>query len=112
MSCEPSDRFDEIADAIQQEYKLAQQRTRVPPAEIVWMRAALRAREEAARKALYPIVIAQAVGIAACAGLLISLVSRLSLAETPEIPVALIELVVGSWIVLAPVALYLAFSRE
>ena len=102
----------EIAEAIRQEYARAQREARVPPADIVWMRAALRAREEAARKALRPIVIGQAVGIAACAGLLISLVSRFSLSELPAIPLALIGAVVGSWLVLAPLALYLAFSRE
>jgi hypothetical protein len=102
----------EIAGLIKHEYALAQQQARVPPAELVWMRAQIRAREEAARKAARPIFVAQSVGIAAFAGLLVSVVSRFSLAQLPQLPLALVEIVVGSWLVLAPLALYLALSRE
>ena len=115
MSREPTEdeRIEaEIAAAIQKEYALAQQQARVPPVEIVWMRAELRAREEAARKALRPIVIGQAMGVAACAGLLIALGSRFSLSELPPIPVSLIAVVAGGWLVLAPLALYLALSAD
>lgn len=114
MSREPSDdkRFDEIADAIHEEYERAQRQARVPPAEVIWMRAEMRARQEAARKAIRPILIGQAVGVAACAGLLIALLSRFSLTGLPQLPLMLVELVVGSWLVLAPLALYLALSRD
>lgn len=103
-----------LIEAIRREHELAgrQARVRVPPAELVWMRAQMRAREEAARKAARPILIAQALGIAVSVGLLISLVSQFSLAQLPQIPLPLIEVVVGSWLVLAPLALYLAFSRD
>jgi hypothetical protein len=102
----------QIVDAIRDEYEAATRQARVPPPELVWMRAQLRAREEAARKAARPIVVAQAVGIAAFAGLLVSVASRFSLAELPVVPLGLVELVIGGWLVLAPVAVYLAFSRE
>ena len=104
----------EIAEAIHREYELVRRQARVPPAELIWMRAQMRAREEAARKSALPILLAQAVGVAAFAGLFISLVSRLSLPQLqlPQIPPMLVEVVVGSWLVLAPLALYLAFSRE
>ena len=52
------------------------------------------------------------VGIAAFLGLLVSVVSRLTLAELPQIPLMLVEVVIASWLLLAPVALYLTFSRE
>src|SRR5947209_20238319 len=93
----------EIAEAIRKDYDLAQKQARVPPAEVVWMRAELHAREEAARKAIRPILIGQAVGAAAFFGLLISLGSRLSLAQLPPISPALVEVVLGSWLVLPPV---------
>jgi hypothetical protein len=51
-------------------------------------------------------------GRAAFAGLLVSIASRLPLAQLPDIPLPLVELVLGGWLVLAPVAVYLAFSRE
>jgi hypothetical protein len=106
---------DKIAKLIQNEYALAQQEARVPPAELVWMRAQFRARQEANRKAALPIVVAQSVGIAAFGGLLVATVSRFSIADLPQmpqLPMLLVEVVVGSWLALAPLALYLALSRE
>jgi hypothetical protein len=103
---------DKIAQLIRDEYEAATRQARVPPPELVWMRAQLRAREEAARKAARPIVLAQSIGIAAFLGLLVSLAGHFSLAQLPEIPVPVVELILGGWLVLAPVAVYLAFSRE
>jgi len=102
----------DIAELIKNDYEAARRQARVPPAELVWMRAQMRAREEAARKAARPILIAQSVGIAAFLGLLVSVVSRLTLAQLPQIPLMLVEVVIASWLLLAPVALYLTFSRE
>ena len=102
----------EIAQLIHEEFAQAERQARVPPAELVWLRAEMRAREEATRRAVRPIVVGQAVGIAALTGLLVALVSRFSLSQLPQIPVGLIEVVVGSWLLLAPLALYLAFSRD
>jgi hypothetical protein len=113
MTNQEDDRFEaEIAEAIQQDYAMAQREARVPRVEIVWLHAQMRAREEAVRKTMRPVIIGQAVGVAAFAGLLISLLSRLSLNQLPPLPLTLIELVVGSWLVLAPVALYLTFARD
>jgi hypothetical protein len=103
---------DPIADLIRSDYELAQQQAWVPPAEVVWLRAELRAREEAARKATRPILVAQSVAIAAFAGLLVSVVSRFSLSELPQIPLPLVEIVIGSWLLLAPIALYFVLSRD
>jgi len=103
---------EELAQLIQEEYAQATLEARVPPAQIVWLRAEMRAREDAARRAVWPIVVGQAVGIAALVGLLVALVSRFPLSQLPRIPLAVIEVVLGSWLVLAPIALYLAFSRD
>jgi hypothetical protein len=103
---------DDIAALIQEEYAVAEQQARVPPAELVWRRAQIRARQEAARKAALPILIAQSVGVAAFAGLLVSTLSRFSFSDMPQVPLTLVEVVVGSWLALAPLVLYLALSRE
>ena len=102
----------DIAQLIQEEYAQAMLDARVPPAQIVWLRAEMRAREEAARRVVWPIVVGQAVGIAALAGLLVALVSRFTISQLPQIPLALVEAVLGSWLVLGPIALYLAFSPD
>ena len=114
MNTEPDGELFEagICEAIRKEYALAQQQARVPPPEVIWLYAEMRAREEAARTAVRPILIAQGVGVAAFAGLLVSVVGQLSLSQLPEIPLALVEVVVGGWLVLGPVALYLAFGRD
>jgi hypothetical protein len=107
------DKFEaEIAALLQEEYAVATREARVPPAQIVWLRAEMRAREEAARRVTRPIVVAQAVGIAALAGVLVVLLRDVSLSGLPSLPLALIEVVLGSWLVLAPIALYFALSRE
>jgi hypothetical protein len=103
---------EQIAALIREEFDLAKQEARVPPAELVWLRAEMRARDEAARRAVRPIVIGQAIGIAALAGLLVALLSRITLSQLPQVPMALVEAVIGSWLVLAPVALYLALARD
>jgi hypothetical protein len=103
---------DEIARLIQDEYAQAALEAHVPPAQIIWLRAEIRAREEAARRVMRPIVVGQAVGIAALAGLLVALLSRFTLSQLPQVPLAVIEVVLGSWLLLAPIALYFAFSRD
>ena len=57
-----------------------QSQARVPTPEIVWWRAQMRAREEAARdrRAAYP-VFTQALAVAALVGLLVSVLGRLTL---------------------------------
>ena len=110
-----------IAALIRQDFEQAQRCARVPNSEVVWLRAQMRAREAAERTAARPIVLTQALAIAALLGLLISLAGELSLRAVswptlaelgPEIPVLPLGIALASWLVLAPVALYLAFSRD
>ena len=68
-----------LADQIRREFDAHQQQARVPTPEIVWWRAQMRAREEAARTAARPIVFTQALAVAALIGLLVSVVGRLTL---------------------------------
>ena len=115
----------------------------LPPASLVWWRAQLRAREEAARAAVRPIRVAQLVAAICVAVLVVGAIAALA---TPAIPVFFraasavvigaaaalpsvateaasdfalatlanrgIQLALAAWLVLAPVAAYLAFSRD
>jgi hypothetical protein len=110
-----------LAEEIRLEFEQTKSEARIPTAEIVWWRAQMRAREDAARKAARPILFTQALAIAALVGLLISLAGRLTLpmlvfAETPTFSMALphlrLAIAAACCLVLAPVALYFALSRE
>ena len=109
-----------LAEQIRREFEHTQSQARVPTPEIVWWRAQMRAREEAARTAARPIVFTQALAVAALIGLLVSVVGRLTLPAMtwadlslenglPLVPIAIAGV---CWLVVAPAALYFAFSRD
>jgi hypothetical protein len=109
-----------LAEEIRREFEHTQEHARVPTPEIVWWRAQMRAREEAARTAARPIVFTQALAVAALIGLLVSVVGRLTLpamswsklslqTDLPLVPIAIAAV---CWLVVAPAALYFAFSRD
>lgn len=108
----------------------------VPPASVVWWKAQIRAREEAARMAARPIVLVQAAATicAAIAAILLapaasvwvrSLVTSLGASAWWSLPgdisfawvlstaayTTLPLVAVGLWIVLAPVVVYLALDE-
>jgi hypothetical protein len=111
---------------MREEFEQTQQQARVPTPEIVWWRTQMRAREEAARRAARPILLSQALALAALIGLLVSVVGRLTLPAfallrfgeagsaftIPWTTLTPIAIAAACWIVLAPLALYLAFSRD
>ena len=110
-----------LADQIRLEFARTQQHAHVPTPEIVWWRAQMRAREEAARTVARPILFTQALAVAALIGLLVSVVGRLTLpviswAGFPEVVAALpilpIAIAAACWLIIAPAALYFAFSRD
>ena len=110
-----------LAEQIRREFASTVQQAHVPTPEIVWWRAQMRAREEAARTAGRPIFFTQAVAVAALIGLLVSVVGRLTLpvmswAGFSELPAALpilpIALAAACLMIVAPAALYFAFSRD
>ena len=68
-----------LAQQIRQEFEHTTRAARVPTPEIVWWRAQMRARQDAARTAARPIVFTQALAIAALIGLLVSVAGRLTL---------------------------------
>ena len=110
-----------LAEQIRCEFASAQQHAHVPTPEIVWWRSQMRAREEAARTAARPILFTQALAVAALIGLLVSFVGRLTMPVIswtgfPELVTALpilpIAIAAGCWLIIAPAALYFAFSRD
>ena len=109
-----------VAMLVHDDFSQAQRQSHPPTADVVWLRAQIRAREEAARTAARPIVLAQALTIAALLGLLVALAGRISLgvltwpalADIPVQVLVTLGVVFVSWLVFAPVVLYLAFSRD
>ncbi len=101
----------------------------LPSADLVWWRAQIRARTEAARAASRPIAVVQALGVACLVGVVVGLAGHAewglplwarwfadaaavlsTAAGTDAVGLALRGglLTVGVWLVLAPVAVYLA----
>jgi hypothetical protein len=123
----------EVAAALSGADERASAEARVPPAAIVWWKAQIRARHDAARTAARPIAVVHglaAASVLALAGALsIALWAMLpalwsmlpSLPPAPNLtPLAvaawkhapLVILVLATWLVLAPVAAWLALARE
>jgi membrane protease YdiL (CAAX protease family) len=110
-----------VALALQEERAGALGHVRVPPAGLVWWRAELRARQQAARAAERPMTLIQAFAAAGTIGVTLALLVGIfpSLPEGLFFLNALRELgrwplllMLGALIVAAPVALYFVFSDE
>ena len=131
----------EVASALLDEQESAWREARVPPSSVVWWRAQIRAREEAARSAARPVAFMQ--GVAASLALWIAVVVlralpwpampnwrgwlaglvpsfSLTLPDLSTLAVAIpggwlllaLVLVLGAWLLLAPVAIYFAANDE
>ncbi len=110
-----------LAQQVRQEFERTTQESRVPTPEIVWWRAQMRAREEAARKAARPILFTQALAIAALIGLLVSVAGRLTLPAFSFVemsplsvgtPFLYIVIAATFCLLIAPLAVYLALARD
>ena len=126
----------EIAVAFLEDRECARAEAQVPPAAVVWWRSQIRAREEAARIALRPIVVVQTVATIcvaiaslavapAASSWLRSLLTSLGATDWWSLPsdinfswilsaaayTTLPLLAVGIWVVLAPVVVYLALDE-
>lgn len=136
-ACESCRDLAETAGALLREHDTAYAEARVPSPAFVWHRAQLRAREEAARAATRPIGFVQGVafacGIALALGAAMWGLPLLS-AWTPDVPALLarfpavtapdidlvaltsnttVQVAMAVWLLLlAPIAGYLALSRE
>ena len=108
-----------LAEEIRLEFEQTKSEARIPTAEIVWWRAQMRARAEAAEAAARPLFVAQALACAAVVGLLVALVTWLwpaggwhFVATAPSELSLTTWVAIGAWVVIAPVALYLVFARD
>jgi hypothetical protein len=110
-----------LAEQIRREFAHTEQHAHVPTPEIVWWRAQMRARQEAARRAARPILFTQALAIAALIGLLVALAGRLTLPVlsftemspvSVGLPVLYIVLAAAFCLFVAPLVVYLALARD
>jgi hypothetical protein len=110
-----------LAQQIREEFAHTAQTARVPTPEIVWWRAQMRARQDAARKAARPILFTQALAMAALIGLLVSVAGRLTLPVlsfgelslfTMGTPLTYFVIAATCCLLLAPLAVYVALARD
>lgn len=125
----------EVGSLLADEWEAARIEAQVPHASLVWWRAERRAREEAVREATWPVRSAHVVAVECVVVLLAALgwvgadwlleqrawlatfvsslgVSPAELRGASTLLVSAVGLAVASSLVIAPVALYLAFARE
>ncbi len=121
-TCAECQSITAVAPLLKREYAAASAESDLPSSGQVWWRARVRARAEAERAAARPLFVAQAIGAASAVGALVALMSWYwpkiqasllhgSVAESTGLGLP-IWLALGAWLLLAPVALYLAFARD
>jgi hypothetical protein len=124
----------DVVAALQEEWDDAWDEAAVPNANVVWLRAQLRARAEAAQLAARPIVVVQALGVACAIGAAAGVIGTMawwlrswaawlssaaaviagadSSLEMATLATRGILLALAVWLVIAPVAVYLAATEE
>ena len=126
----------EVAAALMDDRDAAWREARVPPAGVVWWRAQLRAREEAARAAGRPVAFIQGVAASVALWIIVALFRAMPLSYLaewrawgsgllPALPFSMADvgrvsaaiplvvfLVVGAWLLLTPLAIYFAVADE
>jgi hypothetical protein len=129
----------QVATALLEDRELAWSEARIPPSGVVWWRAQLRAREDAARAAARPLAFIQGVAASVALWLGVTIVRAVPAADlsawrawivawiptvsftTPDVaglvqvagivPISILCLL-AAWLVLAPVAIYFAVVDE
>jgi hypothetical protein len=126
----------EVAKAVLDDRQQLWSEGRVPPAGVIWWRAQLRAREDAARAAGRPVAFIQGVAASVSLWLIVALFRALpngyvsewraslssslptltvTMADIGQIAAAVpvvVFVVIAAWLVLAPVAIYFAAADE
>jgi hypothetical protein len=135
-ACESCREMVTVVSALRGERDRVRRSTTVPSAGLVWWRAQLRQRQQAALKATAPVTAVHAAAIVAAAVLAIVLATSVapfvrmpslagfmpstasfveaSRSLTTEFPLLPYALMLGAtaWLILGPVALYFAFRRD
>lgn len=139
MSCGQCADLVQVATALLEERELAWSEAQIPPSGVVWWRAQLRAREDAARAAARPLAFIQGVAASVALWLGVTIVRAVPSNDlsawrawiaawiptgsftTPDVPRLLqvaeivpisILCLLAAWLVLAPVAIYFAVVDE
>ena len=135
-SCDICADLVDVATALLDDHDVAWRDAHVPPSGVVWWRAQLRAREDAARAAARPLAFIQGVAASVAVWLVVALVRAVPPAYlstwrawvtelVPDITVRMpdmarvagavplsILVLLAAWLVLAPVAIYFAAVDE
>jgi hypothetical protein len=129
----------QVATALLEERELAANEASVPPSGVVWWRAQLRAREDAARAAAWPLAFFQGVAASVALWLVVTLLRTIPAADAAaawaratraissisldwpavtavaqaagSLPTGIMCLL-AAWVMLAPVAIYFAIVDE
>jgi hypothetical protein len=84
----------------------------MPTADVVWFRAQLKARAEAAELAARPVLLAQAIAGASVVGAVVAVVSAFGTFDVIALATRGLLLAFAVWLVIAPVAVYLATTED
>jgi hypothetical protein len=135
-SCDICADLVDVATALLEDHEVAWLDAHVPPSGVVWWRAQLRAREDAARAAARPLAFIQGVAASVALWLVVALVRAVPPASvstwrawardlvpdltfrmpdvasvTGAVPLSIL-LLLAAWLLLAPVAIYFAVVDE
>jgi hypothetical protein len=135
-TCQACGDLAEVAATLVEDRDRLWHEARVPPAGVVWWRAQLRAREEAARAAVRPVAFVQGIAASVAIWLAVALLRaipsgyfaewrtwiaanlptvKFTLADvasaTMTVPLAVL-VIIGASLLLAPLAIYLAVADE
>jgi hypothetical protein len=83
-----------------------------PTAEVVWFRAQFKARADAGEAAARPMMVVQAVAAAAATGAVAAIVGSLSALEVVGLATRGLLLAFAVWLLIVPLAVYLAATEE
>lgn len=110
----------QVASLLTDDYHAALRTARLPTSGLVWWRVQRRAREEAARNAARVVTLVQAISVVTGLAIALGIASRaFSFVPSDLISPATLSqwslplaLAITVWLTLAPVAVYLAVSRD
>lgn len=110
--CAHCDESARIASLITADFHVAVRTAQVPTSGVVWWRAQRRAREEAAQTAARAVTLVQAISVAIGLTVALRIAGELLSATTLSQWTVPLLIAFAAWLAIAPVAVYLAVSRD
>ena len=119
-SCSHCGEAVQVATLLTDDYRAALRTARVPTSGLVWWRLQRRAREDAARNAARVVTLVQAISVLIGLAVALGIANRAFSFASRELASTItlsqwglpLLLAVTVWLTLAPVAVYLAVSRD